>query len=581
MRNVLVAAAGLFLALLIFLPAGSSAAQAHLVATTGVPVKLYGSTTVRAPSGLLVATPLDQAPTLTIDSNALEITRVRITSSYASVAGQEALGERRLESETIEATGAKLLRLDPDGHLIVDGAGVTLFSEQTAPTDEPPARLWTEAVGQLGVLLVPTDVGPPMPAPRAGQLDSGGKAPGIASLAAGTYIADTRQGSAEIESAARIVLFGGSLSLSGPNAQTIESGRTARTDAPGSLFIPGAQGGTWNGPGTHVEERIEYVVIRPESDAGVSLQGGRLRLYADDFLVDHRGFFGFPWAQGSVETANETLPLGGEQLILGGSLRLRPIGFHLDDAPSLTLLGDGQAQYVQVGVAKRTLANAEAAAVAGATTAGLGLLAALVYYWPAVKYAASAALLPLYARVPKEDTLQHKGRELLYELIKGEPGISTNKLAKDVPFGWSTLTYHLRVLERNEAIVSVRDGRYKRFFDRRSGRYSNGRKFILAVLKNDATLQIARRIRDAPGASQKDVAGQFQLSPSSVHWHVQRLLEAGLVQKVRDAHNVRYYPGDAWAHVTMEDLQALEARPRSPLLAPPPAATAAGATPAA
>jgi predicted transcriptional regulator len=174
-----------------------------------------------------------------------------------------------------------------------------------------------------------------------------------------------------------------------------------------------------------------------------------------------------------------------------------------------------------------------------------------------IKYGLSLALFPLYARVRKEETLEHKGREVLYELIKNEPGISTNQLAKNVTFGWSTLTYHLRVLERNEAIVSVRDGRYKRFFDRTTGRYSNGRKFVLAVLKNDSTFDIARFIRDRPGSSQKEVAGSFNLSPSSVHWHVERLTEVGLVSKVREAHNVKYFPGEGWQQITVEDLKAL------------------------
>jgi predicted transcriptional regulator len=160
----------------------------------------------------------------------------------------------------------------------------------------------------------------------------------------------------------------------------------------------------------------------------------------------------------------------------------------------------------------------------------------------------------LYARVPKDRVLEHEGRDRVYQLVQAEPGVSTNRLAAVVDFGWSTLTYHLRVLERTEKIVSVRDGRHKRFFDRESGRFANGRKTLVSVLKNSATLDIARYILEQPGVTQKDVGTRFGLAPSSVHWHVNRLSEAELVEKQRDRHRVRYFPGTSWSQVSPLDV---------------------------
>jgi DNA-binding transcriptional ArsR family regulator len=190
------------------------------------------------------------------------------------------------------------------------------------------------------------------------------------------------------------------------------------------------------------------------------------------------------------------------------------------------------------------------AAGAGLAVAGVG---ATVYYWPFLKYVVGTFL---YARLPRDRILDHRGRGMVYDMVRAEPGVSTHRLAESVDFGWSTLMYHLRVLERTEKIVSVRDGRYKRFFDRESGKFANGRKFVVAVLKNEATYAIAQHILARPGITQKELSGLLDLAPSSIHWHVERLASADLLEKRRDGHNIRYYPGPAWSEVSPQDLQA-------------------------
>lgn len=566
------------LATLTVLTAVSSATEAvpgTLVATTGIPVKLYGDSSIEARAATL-AVETHLLPEFVLSAKSIPMERVRVTSAYVPVAsGVEAFGERRIETQELASVG-ETLRLTArrsDLVLVASGHDATLLTHQPVPADLETADLWTDSHAQLRALLVPQTFEAPIPALRFGQTTDGRS--DAATLPEETLKAIGRDAKASLARVDSVLFYGGSMSAE--DGTTYESG-LSRVDRPGTIFAAGA----WTGPGSHVEETVEYYVVHP-MDGSLLLRADSVSLFADDVFIAHNGYVGFPWAQGRVETVNESIQLEGDQVVLGGSLRLRPVGVDVKDVPRFTLLGDGEITYVKVGVADPTRPAQEALLVAGGAAAGLGAVAATVYFWPVLKYALSLVMFPLYARVRKEETLEHKGRELLYELIKNEPGVSTNRLAKDVPFGWSTLTYHLRVLERNEAIVSVRDGRYKRFFDRTSGRYSNGRKFVLAVLKNDATFDIARFIREKPGSSQKEVAGNFQLSPSSVHWHVERLTEVGLVQKIREAHNVKYFPGGGWDHITIEDLKALNEPAPAAATVPSPeptaAAVAAPATP--
>lgn len=561
MRNLALAAASLVLAALVILPAPSDAAAANLVATAGVPVKLYGESSVRAHDGILSIQADGLPPDVVISAERILVERVRVASSYVPVAsGLEAPGERHAESESFELSEAELRLVSRDNGLVLVAAGrnARLETHQTFPAEGAPSDLWIGAHAQVTTLLADRSYTAPLPRVRLGEASDARDDAVL--VPARSYAATGRDAAASID-AATLLFYGGGLREAAHDVDLISGSRTEERS--GSVYAAGA----WTGPGTHREDVVEYYVLRLV-EGRVEAHFASASLLADDLFVEHRGFVGFPWAEGRLETPTETHLLGGEQVILGGTLRFRPIGVALDGAPRITLLGDGDLDFVQLGVGREPLPAFGPAAAAAGAVAGLGLLGLLVYYWPAVQYGLGALLFPLYARVTKEETLDHKAREQLYDLIRAEPGVSTNHLAKAVSFGWSTLTYHLRVLERNEAIVSVRDGRYKRFFDRQSGRYSNGRKFVLAVLKNDATYDIARFIREKPGSSQKEVAGSFHLSPSSVHWHVERLSEVALVQKVRESHNVKYFPGEGWDHVTIEDLKALETAPAASAAAP-------------
>lgn len=549
MRKLVLVAAVTILAVLTVLPTATQAVSGNLVATAGIPVKLYGDSTIKARTSTL-AVESHLLPDFLLTGDSITLERVRVTSSYVPVAaGVDAAGERSTETSDIQVPGDSLTLTSRQSDLVLVATGrdANLLTHQAIPSDLETADLWTGSKAQLRALIVEQTFEAPIPDLRVGQ-QSDDRSDAI-TLPVETMEAVGRDATATLASLDHVLFYGGVLRAS--DGTTYESKMT-RVDRPGTILA----GGSWTGPGTHVEETVDYFVIRAV-DGSVELGAASVSLFSDDLFVIHEGFVGFPWAEGRVETVNESIALQGEQVVLGGSLRLRPVGVDVGSIPQFTLLGDGEIDYVKVGIAEAATPGQQALVAAGGAAAGLGMIAAIVYFWPTLKYGLSLVLFPLYARVRKEETLEHKGRELLYELIKNEPGVSTNQLAKEVPFGWSTLTYHLRVLERNEAIVSVRDGRYKRFFDRTSGRYSNGRKFVLAVLKNDATFDIARFIREKPGSSQKEVAGSFQLSPSSVHWHVERLSEVGLVQKIREAHNVKYFPGEGWEHITVEDLKAL------------------------
>lgn len=174
-----------------------------------------------------------------------------------------------------------------------------------------------------------------------------------------------------------------------------------------------------------------------------------------------------------------------------------------------------------------------------------------------------ALLVGLYSRIAKERLLDHGSREQLLGAIRAKPGSAVADLADAVAMPRNTVTYHLRVLEREGLVSSTRNGRNRLFFapgslpqrenadpDARAGASSRQQvAAAYATLRHETTLAIARAIGETPGVDQKGLCERVGLSPSLAHWHADRLVASGLVDKRREGRYVRYYPGASFSLV--------------------------------
>lgn len=308
----------------------------------------------------------------------------------------------------------------------------------------------------------------------------------------------------------------------------------------GSIYVPGTG---WTGPGAHEERIVRYVqVFAPAGTLAVETSDVAAALFAGSLDLVLDGHLAIPRAVGSVVLPDGAHSIDTERMVVSGT-----VDAHLAPGSgrgTAMMTGSGEVTYLRLG------ADTQHFPVAGMVAAGAGLaLLAAVAVWQN-----GGALLPLFSRVAKKDVLDHETRAALYEAVKAEPGVSPHGLVATMGVGWSTVVYHLSVLERNDLVVAVRDGRYRRYFDRTSGRFANGRKLVVSVLKNEKSAAIAAHIRANPGLVQRRIAERFGLAASSVHWHVKRLVDAGLVVKERRKQVVALMPGPAWADLEPSDL---------------------------
>jgi DNA-binding transcriptional ArsR family regulator len=383
-----------------------------------------------------------------------------------------------------------------------------------------------------------------------------------ATIPAGQFQARSDAGTASVAGPFRLFVSEARLGLErgGASQDLLASFRVEQRA--GQLFNPASK--EWFGPGEHTEYIQESLQIEADGALQVAFSGLPGTLYSSAPTVQVTGASVLPALDGTVQVQGKdgatTHTLAGQQLALDGSYALR---LHELDGRARTARLDGNGDLTTVSYGTVTAHYPWGAAVAAV---GLGALVLAGAAWllahgkALLGGAAGSGLLAGYARVQGEEILEHPGRAEVYERVKAFPGVNFAQLGDQVSFGASTLTYHLRVLEKNGYVHSVRDGRYLRFFDKRSGHYSGERKTAVSALRNETSAAMARHIRAHPGVPQCDLAAAFSVTPSTVTWHMNRLGAAGLVQKQRDGAHSRYYIASGWA-----DLPEAEQARQSPL----------------
>lgn len=190
------------------------------------------------------------------------------------------------------------------------------------------------------------------------------------------------------------------------------------------------------------------------------------------------------------------------------------------------------------------LESADVRSYLAGTLAAVSLFAIFIaaYFMPFLKYLGGqlVTILPGYAKLRKSELLNHKAREGLLQLIREEPGISPPELHGRVGGGWSTVVYHLTVLEKNQLVSSLIDGRHKRFFPTEAIDWS--RRGSLAALRNARTKALYQLIEEDPGAIQAHLARRLGVSVAATQWHLERLQRAELVGGERRGRKVHYFP---------------------------------------
>ena len=131
-------------------------------------------------------------------------------------------------------------------------------------------------------------------------------------------------------------------------------------------------------------------------------------------------------------------------------------------------------------------------------------------------------IIALYTKMHRDKLLENKIRAQILEYINENPGVHYRKILSDLNLQMGVLTHHLHMLEQQYYLKSHHDNMYRRYY------LASAKMDTMAKL-SDPRARILHMIQSRPGISQSGIARDLNQNRKSVHYHVKRLSDEGLV----------------------------------------------------
>jgi len=148
--------------------------------------------------------------------------------------------------------------------------------------------------------------------------------------------------------------------------------------------------------------------------------------------------------------------------------------------------------------------------------------------------------MPPPERMPDEAAkgMDVGARKKIYDFVKLSPGCHLRELQRRLEIPLGTLEYHLKYLVDNEYLSIREEGGYKRYYP--VGTMRSVDKAILSLLRQDIPRRLVMHLLLHPSSKFGDIASKFDVAPSTLSFHITKLLKGGIVSKTRMGRETTY-----------------------------------------
>lgn len=134
--------------------------------------------------------------------------------------------------------------------------------------------------------------------------------------------------------------------------------------------------------------------------------------------------------------------------------------------------------------------------------------------------------------------LDLESRRAIYQYVATNPGVHFRGLLESLDYAQGTVQYHLRWLETQGLIEESDDGKFTRYYPADS--FDEIDQTVMNALRREyARRVLAHLVADGP-LSTGELSDRLGKSPSTVSWHLSKLVDADLVTKERQGRRVEY-----------------------------------------
>jgi predicted transcriptional regulator len=134
------------------------------------------------------------------------------------------------------------------------------------------------------------------------------------------------------------------------------------------------------------------------------------------------------------------------------------------------------------------------------------------------------------------ELLELETRRAIYNLVLSQPGLHLREIQRQLEMHVNLVEYHLHHLMASELIVSLHQGGYNRFFPAQSpgsggnvDRLTSTEKRVLGLMRQPMPLRIMVYLLASGLALHKDICTHLGCAPSTLTYHMKKLLKAEVV----------------------------------------------------
>ena len=130
--------------------------------------------------------------------------------------------------------------------------------------------------------------------------------------------------------------------------------------------------------------------------------------------------------------------------------------------------------------------------------------------------------------ISRKNILELQARKRIYQFISKNPELHLREISRKMNIPKTTLKYHLKYLEKQDLVSAKFENRYKRYCI--TNKLGIKDKEILNLLRQEVTRKIILYFMFYLICSQKELSKALGKHPSTIDFHLRKLMEKGLIK---------------------------------------------------
>lgn len=142
-------------------------------------------------------------------------------------------------------------------------------------------------------------------------------------------------------------------------------------------------------------------------------------------------------------------------------------------------------------------------------------------------------------RKKEDEPLDLETRKRIFEFISTSPGAHFREIERRLSLPIGVIAYHIKYLEEKEMISAKIEGKYTRYYV--VGKLGSKDKNLMSILRQEIPRRILMHVIMHPGCTHKDLLELFEVSPSTLSFHIKKLLDGALIRQEKEGREHKYF----------------------------------------